>query len=260
MKRLVNITPFKISLLLLLSALSFLIDANEIDVVTEYLSPYQIKNDDNSLGGFSTEVIHDLFKITGDRPNIRVMPWARAYATAQNTKNTMIYSIAKTAKRLTKFHWIGELIYEEYYFWGLASNKSLAKLSLDALKHYRIATSRHSNEYEYLTEQNFEKIYPVVNGDQRTQMLYKERIELIIETEVTLKSNTRKLNLDFNELQKLHSIDNLNATLSIAFNINSDPKLIKKYKEAFSQLKESGQLTKLQNKWGLPSTSVGISD
>jgi len=258
MKKTVNIQYIKLTVLLL-STLSSPIYAKEIDVVTEYLSPYQVKNNDGSLGGFSTEVIHALFKITGDSPKIRVLPWARAYASAQHTKNTMIFSIAKTKKRLPKFHWVGDLIFEEYYFWGLASNKNLTALSLDDLKPYRIATSRNSNEYEYLIDKKFENIYPVVNEDQRTQMLYIQRIELIIETEITLKSNTQRLNLDFSKLQKLHSVDSLNTTLSIAFNLNSDPKLIKKYLDAFSQLKTSGQLSKLQAKWHLPSTSGVIN-
>ncbi|MCJ8318054.1 MAG: transporter substrate-binding domain-containing protein [Colwellia sp.] len=258
MKKSVIIQDFKIIVLLLCSALSSPVHANEINVVTEYLSPYQIKNNDGSLGGFSTEVIHALFKITGDSPKIRVLPWARAYATAQYEKNTMIFSIAKTNKRLSKFHWIGDLIDEEYYFWALASNSTFSKPTLDALKQYRIATSRNSNEYEYLIEQEFEDIYPVVNEDQRTQMLYKERIDLIIETEITLKSNTQRLNLDFSKLSKLLSVDPLNSTLSIAFNLNSDIKLIKKYQNAFSQLKMSGQLLKLQEKWNLTNTSAVI--
>lgn len=259
MKKSEKLQHVKVSLLFLWCAYSSINYANEINVVTEYLSPYQVKNDDGSLGGFSTEVIHALFKITGDNPKIKVLPWARAYATAQHNKNTMIFSIAKTNKRLPNFHWIGDLIYERYYFWGLAVNINLVLLSQDKLKPYRIATSRDSNEYEYLTEKKFENIYPVVNEDQRTQMLYKERTDLIIETEITLKSTTERLNLNFSKLRKLQSVEELNYSLSIAFNINSDPELVKKYQKSFLQFKNSGQLSTLREKWNLPTSSNFIN-
>jgi len=254
MKKTAN--PLQNQLMLLLACCTFSLPnfSNEISVVTEYLAPYQVKNNDGSLGGFSTEVIHALFKITNDTPNIRVLPWARAYATAKHNKNTMIFSIAKTKSRLANFHWIGDLIYEEYYFWGLKSNVTLKSLSLEQLKQYRVATSRSSNEYEYLIEQQFDHIYPVVNEDQRTKMLYRNRIDIIIETEITLKALTKKLDLDFSQLNKLLFIDGLDTTLSIAFNINSDPSLIKTYQQAFLQLEKSGQLKAIQIKWNIPST------
>ena len=226
--------------------------SKEITVVTEYLAPYQIKNNDGSLGGFSVEVIKALFKITGDTPLIQVLPWARAYTTAKNQKNTLIFSIAKTDSRLDKFQWVGDLLHEQYYFWALATNPHLKGLSLEQLKRYRVATSRHSNENEFLIAHNFNSIYPVTSETQRTRMLYIDRTDLIIETELTLKENTKKLKLDFTKLAKLNFVDDLETTLSIAFNLNSDKTLVARYQQAFKQLKQSGQLLQLQQKWQIP--------
>jgi polar amino acid transport system substrate-binding protein len=98
-----------ITALIIALLVSFDARAQEIDVVTELLEPYQIEKADGSLGGFSTEVVEALFKITKDQASIKIMPWARAYEVALNQPNTLIYSIAHTQMRDKKFHWIGAL-------------------------------------------------------------------------------------------------------------------------------------------------------
>ena len=60
--------------------------SERVRVVTEYLEPYQIKLADGSLGGYMTEVVKAVFHLTGDSPDIEVMPWARAFSHCQVTK------------------------------------------------------------------------------------------------------------------------------------------------------------------------------
>ena len=68
---------------------SFLVKADIVKVVTEYLPPFQIRMIDGSLSGYGTEVIAELFKITGDTPDVQVLPWARAYANARKKPNVL---------------------------------------------------------------------------------------------------------------------------------------------------------------------------
>jgi polar amino acid transport system substrate-binding protein len=243
------LATFTLSIFLLL--ISFNVQSKEIKVVTEFLEPYQIKNPDGSLGGFSTDVVNALFKITKDEANIEIMPWARAYEIALHQPNTLIYSIARTEIRDKKFHWIGALKEERLYFWGLKKHYTKSDYEVSALKNYKIAVSRNSNTAQYLIAQNFANIYQLANERQNMNMLFIDRVDLILATQITIETRAKSLGYDFNKLQKLNEVPALNNKLSIAFSMGTSPKLIKQYQAAFQQLINEGQLAKLKAKWKL---------
>jgi polar amino acid transport system substrate-binding protein len=243
------IITLTISTFLLLA--SFCGQSTEIKVVTEFLEPYQIKKPDGTLGGFSTDVVKALFEITEDQAEIEVMPWARAYEIALNKPNILIYSIAHTKIRDTKFHWVGALKEERLYFWGLKKHFTKSDYEVSGLKHYKIAVSRNSNSAQYLIAQNFSNIYQLANERQNMNMLFIDRVDLILATQITIETRAKSLGYDFNMLQRLNEVAALNNKLSIAFSIGTSPKLITQYQAAFQQLITNGQLEKLKEKWKL---------
>lgn len=243
------LATFTVSIFLLL--ISFSAQSKEIKVVTEFLEPYQIKNPDGSLGGFSTDVVTALFEITEDQAEIEIMPWARAYEIALHKPNILIYSIAHTQIRDTKFHWIGALKEERLYFWGLKKHYTKTDYEVSALKNYKIAVSRNSNSAQYLTAQKFSNIYQLANERQNMNMLFIDRVDLILATQITIETRAKSLGYDFNELQRLNEVPALNNKLSIAFSLGTSPILIKKYQAAFQQLVNNGELARLKEKWQL---------
>jgi polar amino acid transport system substrate-binding protein len=235
----------------ILLLVSFGGQSKEIKVVTELLEPYQIKKPDGTLGGFSTDVVKALFEITEDQAEIEVMPWARAYEVALNQPNTLIYSIAHTQMRDKKFHWIGALKKERLYFWGLKKHYTKTDYQVTALKNLKIAASRNSNSAQYLIAQGFSNIYQLANERQNMDMLFIDRVDLILATKITIETRAKSLGYNFNELQRLNEVAALNNKLSIAFSLDTSQVLIKKYKAAFQQLVTSGQLAKIKKKWKL---------
>jgi polar amino acid transport system substrate-binding protein len=230
---------------------SFGCQSKEIKVVTEFLEPYQIKNSDGTLGGFSTDVIKALFEITKDLAVIEVMPWARAYEIALHQPNTLIYSIAHTKIREKKFHWIGALKEERLYFWGLKKHYTKTDYEVLALKNYKIAVSRNSNSAQYLLAQEFSNIYQLANERQNMNMLFVDRVDLILATQITIETRAKSLGYDFTELQRLNEVAALNNKLSIAFSMGTPAVRVKQYQIAFQQLVDNGKLAKLKAKWQL---------
>ncbi|MEW6984093.1 substrate-binding periplasmic protein [Colwelliaceae bacterium 6471] len=227
--------------------------AENIKVVTEYLAPYQVKNEDGSLGGFSTEVIHALFEITKDTADIEVMPWSRAYEIALYQKNVLIYSIAHTKIRDPHFKWLGGLTRERLYFWGLKSKFTKKVDSIEELKSLRVAVSRRSNAEQFLLTNNYKKIYPLISDEKAMNMLSHNRVDLIIGAGLPVKIMTEQVDLQGDEVIKVYEIADLGVDLSIAFNLSSDPVLVKRFQKAFKTLRKSGQLAVIQKKWGIHS-------
>jgi polar amino acid transport system substrate-binding protein len=232
---------------------SFLVQADKVKVVTEYLPPYQVKMADGSLGGYATEVINELFKITGDTADIHILPWARAYDASQNEENILIFSIAHTPKRASLFHWVGSLQFERFYFWGLKSAFSHydGSESINDLKNLHIATSNDYNTEQYLTDSGFKNIYKVVTSNQSLMMLDRNRMDIILSNELVLKSLCKSMNFEFSKLKKLSEAIELKNDLSIAFGLNTSPKLVYRFKKAYLTLKVSGKLAEIKKKWSI---------
>jgi polar amino acid transport system substrate-binding protein len=221
----------------------------QINVVTEYLEPYQVKNADGSLGGFATEIVHALFKQANCKANITVMPWARAYEVSQQQPNTLIFSIAHTPKRDQLFSWVGSIFQERLYFWGLKEKFPQPVNNIAQLRPYKVAASRQSNVAQYLADNAFNNIHQLIKEDQNMLMLYRDRVDLIVATELTLKNRAEKLTLAFDRIHKLSEVKALNNDLSIAFNRDSDPELVRHFQSAFEKIQAQGIISELKKKW-----------
>ena len=231
---------------------SFTANAIEVQVVTEYLPPYQTQNQDGSLGGFSTEVVHALFTLTGDTPDIEVLPWFKAYQRAKETKNMLIFSIARTKFRESLFHWVGKLKQEHLFIWGLSSRFPKPFDSLEQLQAYSIASSKSSGPEQYLTRHYFKHIYRLHNAYQNMAMLYNKRVDLVVGSELALRIRAKKMHYDFSKMNKLFEIAELNNDLCIAFNLDSDSKLVSRFQQAFIILEQQGVIRALRQKHAVP--------
>lgn len=222
--------------------------ANKVQVVTEYLEPYQIKNSDGSLGGFMTEVVNAVFEEANMQPSIKVLPWARAIQTARNEKNVMIYSIVKTPERSDKFYWIGAVPSEPLYLWGYKSKFPEPVKSLDQLKDYSVSTLRQSNVDNYLTEKGF-NVEGMGKEYRLLKMLSSQRVALTVGSPSSIKLRAQRERVDFNKLQKVIQLEELNIDLSLAFSRQSDKALVDKFEQAYRKIEDSGKLTEIRQKW-----------
>lgn len=222
---------------------------DEITVVTENLPPYQIVNSDGSLDGYATEVIKALFELTKDKAKFEVLPWARAYNKALWESNVLIYSLSKTKDRENKFHWVGPLHYQKFYFWGLSDKFAKPVNSVDSLKDLPIAYSTAYNSAEYLQSLNFSKTHKVSKNDQALSMLYKGRVDTIVLNDLMLKLLQKNTQFHNRNLIKLYEAAGINGYLNIAFSKNTDPAMVRRFQLAYAELERNGKLKEIREKW-----------
>lgn len=225
--------------------------AEKIEVVTETLQPFQFITEKGALSGASVEIVDALFKITQDKYSTSLLPWARAYLIALNTPDVMIYSIARTADREHKFHWIGKIKTERFYFWRLNSNDTIPIRSLEQLKTLTVAASNSYNSAAFLEKNNFLYFYKLVKDSQSLGMLFKKRVDLILSTELVIQKNAERLNLDLSKIEKILEVTELNNELSIAFSLGTEPNTLIRFRSAYAQLVNSGELGRIRKKWAI---------
>ncbi|MGP9801629.1 substrate-binding periplasmic protein [Rheinheimera sp. NSM] len=243
----------KVQLVLLsLSCLQSLpLQADNIRVVTEYRSYYQLKNSDDSLGGYATEVVQALFAITGDTAQFEVNSWARSYYEAVNNDNVLIYSMAYNPERAALFDCVAELDNEKLFFWALKGRISQPLLTLNDLLPYHIAVSISSNPDQYLTAQGMKRLLRTATPEHALSMLFKQRVDLVIGAEKSVYRRSQQLGYDAGQLEKVFQIAGLNHPLCAAFNLRSDPALRQRYHRAFATLQQNGTLAQIKQRWQL---------
>lgn len=227
------------------------IAAKSITVVTEFIPPYQTKNEDGSVGGYATQVVKRLFELTDKQHQIIPLPWARAYLMAQKEPNVMIYSMIRTAEREAKFQWIGNLHTQRFYMWGLKKNFDKPFREFSQAKSYRIATSKGYGAAYLLAEKNFDNVLHTARNDQNVGMLFKERVDIIFSSEVLLHNRIKKLGYAKEDVRRLFEVTPLSRELSIAFSRESNPHLVLRFQVAFNYLERTGELEKIKRQWGI---------
>lgn len=223
----------------------------KIHVVTEYFQSYQFEDKQGQLGGFAVEVVERLFNMTEYEADIDVLPWSRAYKIASEEKNTMIFSIAFTASRRENFKWVGILSQDPLSVWGLEKKFPDKVLTLENLNQHPFVAIRGTNPDNVITNLGFSNVVRVASQEQMLGMLFKNRADFFVSGHQIMMFRAKALGYKFSDFSSVYQFENLSSKLGIAFNIDSDPKIITSFREAFLELETSGELSLIKQKWNI---------
>ncbi|MDB2705647.1 transporter substrate-binding domain-containing protein [Pseudomonadota bacterium] len=251
----------KLILTMEIIALLFLVpitNASEsVRVVTEVYPPYQTIKDDGTYSGIAVEVVRAILDKADVKAKVEILPWARAYKTAQKDPNIIIFSMVKSPERLDKFNWIGPLYRadQKTYFVALKERKDIVVNHYDDLKKYRICLDLDGWSYELLLKMGFKynknlftlrSSQPHLQQNFNSNSLDELRMEVLTShvCDVVLHSGGI---LDEKYHKRLkHVLDHTEASLRLhlAISKQSSPALVAKVSNAYNALLNDGSLYK----------------
>ena len=229
--------------------------ANKRLAVTEWFYPYQIVGADNRLSGYSIELAHMLFELTGEEGEIQLLPWSVAYNKALKESNVLIFSIGRNKIRENQFHWIGPIAKDVLYFFVLRDSDIQASDKLEDFKQYRVTVVKDATTHQFLSNANFPYIYPMPatdsNADEqvRIKMLMNKRADLLIASRGAIDWSLQQLGMSDDTLKIVYRASPLDTDVYFAFNKNSDLDLVERYQQAMKQIKSSDVYVDLRAKW-----------
>lgn len=246
----------QVILLLIVSLYSSLCLASQdaynppVKIVTEFLPPYQIVNHDGSLEGYSIELMEKILVEAGIESKITVYPWARSYKIASTQKNFIIFTMTRTPKRESSFHWIGRLNEERFLFINVKQDNELDIKSLDEIRNYSVIVSTESVGDQLLTNLGFPKIIRANSLEQMINMIQLRRADLVMASDYTYNNSIKPLNTEQpNKIAYVYK--GKSVGLYIAASKTSDPQLISQLKSAYNTVTSTSIMEQLQVKWGL---------
>ena len=213
-------------------------DTLKLSVVTEHAHSLQYESKlSGKIEGPAAELVEKVIHTAGIDFSTQVLPWARAYKIAEQNKNTLIYSIVRTADRESKFHWLGIISKPQYYLFSLKSNHFRKSVNVNSFKNYRVATILDSASYLALQSEGFKYLVPLTQAEQVFAMLKRKRVDFITANKRTFLNICRAYSEECENIIPIAPIKMSNNNfLYFAMNKESDPELVNALKMTYQKL------------------------
>jgi len=169
---------------------------NKITVVTEQWPPYNYLSSSGEIIGSATKIVKNTLEQANVPYTLNIYPWARAYKTALEQPNVLIYSILRSPEREKLFHWICPLNTIQYHFFKLSARTDIKINSIDDVKKYTLGLIRDSYMHNHLKNNGFvEGEHIQISGDNQAniKLLLAERVDIIIDTHENISLRLKAL-------------------------------------------------------------------
>jgi polar amino acid transport system substrate-binding protein len=232
-------------LLIFLSIKTSLCRGSELTVVTESYPPFVTVNNEK-ISGIVTNKVKDILAKSQLNYKINAYPWARSYQIAMSQPNTLIYSIIKSPERSPYFHWFCPIFQSSSVFaFKLSSNPTIIN-SISSLQQTLVGTARLGINHELLQKHNFElgrNLDISATEDINLKKLINGRVDAVVQSLETLRYRLDKLGFNDIKITQGVAIDSGKPTIHcMALNVNSDPVIVGKIKQAFQQYQQTNLL------------------
>lgn len=218
--------------------------------LTEH-SPFGSKQDRHGNAySVSAEFVTIVKQRLGERGNIEILPWARAYEIAVSTPDIALLETIKTAEREQRFKWVGPILRYPVNLYGRKETMPAQASLATILQDYVVCETRHTGIVLELLSMGFvvdENLIITRQAGDCYEMMSKNRADLTaINTMLFDKRRQGLLNigLDLLPVYPLKSIE-----LYIAFSTNVANERIDKWQCELEQAVSDGTMRQLYQQY-----------
>jgi polar amino acid transport system substrate-binding protein len=161
-----------------------------------------------------------------------------------------MFSMFRTPERETQFKWVGPIVEEAIYPYQLATAQPPVTTLQQLLQAPQITTRQAGLLPDTLEAKGFTNLDRSANGNlQLYRMLMARRTGIIVgDTPTGVAYYSRQLNIAPGTLRQI-PIELYRSSLYIAFSSDSDDKLVAAWASALEQIKQSGELARIEKKY-----------
>ncbi|SDT97398.1 amino acid ABC transporter substrate-binding protein, PAAT family [Pseudomonas pohangensis] len=241
--------------LLLLGFLALAVPAQAaaFRVVTEEWAPYNFQQD-GQPAGFSVELLQAALKLLGEHPRIEFMPWNRAYKTALEQPDVLIFSIACTREREQLFKWVAPVLPRKMYLYRLASRQDIDLQSIEDAKRWQVgsnaeqdASTRDLLRLGFVQGKNLQLI--TGKDVQNLHKLQLGRIDLLASSQLQMAAAAREAGYPLMDFVPTLLLSGEGEDYYFAFSLGTPDSRVAALREAFERLHANGTYAALLEKY-----------
>ncbi|MCL9780098.1 ABC transporter substrate-binding protein [Vibrio sp. S4M6] len=154
---------------------SLTVSAQTYTLLTEAQPPYA-EQSGGRISGVAVDIVSKLFKDVGLEYKVAIMPWKRAYATAQHFPNSCVFPVQRSQERESQFHWVSPILITLTAFFTNADSTTSIRTLNDVAK-LRIGSYLGSATAQYLQSQGFH-VELTIRDEQNIHKLRRQRIDV----------------------------------------------------------------------------------
>ncbi|GAB3256265.1 substrate-binding periplasmic protein [Chitinimonas naiadis] len=236
----------KLYTLFLASSLSVAmpLQAADLTAYTEEWPPYNFSLN-GQVKGIATELLYATCEAAKLDCAFNIVPWARAYATAQAVPNTLVYTTARKPAREKEFIWLGPILPRTTWVFGRRGMDGTIHDFKDLSKH-KIGVVRGEAASQDLQNAGVpgNVLMPEKSNADVLKLLSGGMVDAVVDTEIGMAWNLRNANLPDSNVVKLLKLTDEGAYY-FALNLKSDPALVAKLQKALETLRSNGKIEAL---------------
>ncbi len=227
---------------------SSIILASSIRVITDNYPPYNYRKK-NKIVGLSTEIVKQVLKKADLKySKFEMKPWPRIYKIALYKKNVLIYSIAKTDKRINKFKWVGKIAPFDVYVYSAKNDLKIENLK--DLKNFKIGAVKDDIRAQFLVDKGLKSNIEYAENDKKNVLkLISSRIDIMLNDKISMNYRLKNLGVSPGIVKKYIKVENLSRGLYMAFSNETPDKIVQKCRNALENLKKSGEYQQILDKY-----------
>lgn len=201
----------------------------------------------NEVAGAGADLVREVMLRANLPHTISILPWARAYAMAENQADVLIINLGRNADRENKFKWVGEIIPVEYRMVKLKSRKDIQIKSLDDARNLQIGVQNQDICHRYLLSKQFPaSSLQVTSGyEQAFTKLLLERVDLVPRSNVGIRDFCEKSPQDCDKIETAYRLDDVNTSLYMAFSKQTSDEVVARARKAYEQIRADGTWQKI---------------
>ena len=196
--------------------------------------------------GMAVDIVKAIAKELHIKTNIKIQVWEKAYTTALNNPDVILFPAVKNKKREKHFYWIGPIMGFHNYFY--CRNDNIIKIdSLNDAKKYKIATVKGFSSEENLIEKGFNNIISYSTPKEALNALMDGKVQLVVSDDLSSEMQILDIGHSADDILPIYEIDE--SDLYIAISKGTSKVIVREWEDAFSEIKRGGTYVDIYKKW-----------
>jgi len=233
----------------LFCVLSLSAHSQTIHLTTEHYPPYNIDLSLNNrleakqIGGASTDIVKELMERSKYSYTLELLPWKRAYRSAQEVSYTGVFSTTRTPAREELFKWVGPIADNNYVLFG-TKNRDISISSIEDIKKYTVGAYSGSGAVSIMSDLGIST--ELVPSDHLNVLkLQRQRIDLWIAG--SLSGHYLAKQNGFPNLKEAYTVRK--AKMYIAFNKDTPNSVIENLNTMLQTMREDGFVDRVYRRY-----------
>ncbi len=237
---------FIVASLLAVSTYSYASSLNDLNYITEVYPPFNYE-EQGRLTGIAIDVLESATQAVNDpikRENVQLQPWARGYAAALETPNTVLFSMTRTEARDNLFKWAGPIVESRVVIWAPKA-RNIQISSPSDLSNYRVGVVREDIGEQLLRnlQVSASAIRPSASPEMVARQLDANRIDLWAYGDNVGAFIMREQNIDPDLYEIVYVLHE--SQTYFAFHNATPDHYIDKLQNGINLIRESGKLDEI---------------